>query len=637
MQTINSSFQTETGMQVLAELLDRLRMYGRERQIEDILRVFDVPAMHPSTVVLVGPPESCPARFLAGFTGLLAGQSLPIAQVICTPASQETPNSLLLALLSDFFKAYSRARLLELMAPQVKIHRWLAWYFPVLRNKADIPPSPPDDATRINRVLETVLHIIVRTQPHLAIIHHLHGADAASLSSLHALQVMKRQGLRLLASADPAEGRRFPAWSTFDDGTPVTITLPRLTPMKLRHYLAEISPELTSNEVVEHLLRISGGQPLLLETMLRAWAIDGILTQHDAGWSVTPLQHTKGRVEFSGISPALESVLDHLAQAALVGATTRAFLSILWSMPPDKAALMITAGRLLGYLAAPSAEDPESVEVVDLDHQDSLRGRLTVEQQEQIQRIISALREDPACRQQQQSHASACVEWPGEIGAKVVTDPFFAAILAAVSRQFPKTDSQESLPDFCRFTWCFKAPAEVDNHALKLLMEAVHAIRLTGIQCRLYPPTSRLIIEYADAAIAALNRLFAERSSLTITSDGETLALDGKTIISTDHLAFCQDYRLWMAAGDLQAIGVARGVHAQELLRFLTILVTHEPVDGYQALLEQVAGLHLNFIQLLSWHQLLSPTASNSATYARLQPVFTHREILGFLAETSQR
>ncbi len=72
MQRPESIAEITQVVQELASLLDGIRLYGRERQIEDILKILDLPAMHPCTLLVVGPPESCPSRFFDGFANLLA-------------------------------------------------------------------------------------------------------------------------------------------------------------------------------------------------------------------------------------------------------------------------------------------------------------------------------------------------------------------------------------------------------------------------------------------------------------------------------------------------------------------------------------------------------------------------------------
>ncbi len=626
--------ETAPVMQELARLLDRMRLYSRERQIESILRIFDFPAMHPRTVLLLGEPESCPYRFITGFANLLSGLSLPIAQVVCQPERREIPNGLLLAVLGEFLTVYPRSQLDALLGPLVLMHGWLGRYFPVLQLKGETPPVPPADPGSVNHVLTNILQTLVRTQPHLAIIHHLHDADAASLQTLQTLHNLPRHGLRLLASADPTIGQHTATWTAACPAILHQLTLPSYSPASLCTFLGELAPELSTFAVAERLHQVSGGQPLLVETTLRSWILDGTLTRPDRTWRVKLPVHPEriDRRRAAGTDSRLTSILDYLAQAALAGSTSHSFLSVLWRLSPEETAALVHCGRLLGYLAAPLLDDTERVDFADLDYQDSLIRRLRLEQQDAYRHTIRALKEDMAYRQQQQRAGTSLHTSPmasgGEIG---LAGNFLLLIQEALQQQRLAAGARDDEPAFLPFHWRIDAPQALDARTLEPMFEALSAIRLLGVQCRLYPPGSRTIGEFSLQAEAALARLFVERTGLTLTSDGTSLAVDGRLIQYAEIPIAYLDYRSWLESGHLQAVGLTRGITAQELQAFFQVLVAHDPSKGCRELLEKIAALRLHHLQVLSWHSLLTASQDRAAQAARRQPAFTHQSILAFL------
>ncbi len=668
-------------VQELANLLDGIRLYGRERQIEDILKILDLPAIHPCTIILVGPPESCPSRFLTGFANLLNGQQVPIAQVNCRPASRDIPNGLLVSLLSGFFNAYPKRRLMDLIGMIVQIHSWLGWYFPVLRVTHDPPPIPPSDPTVINHVLEVVLQSIVRELPHLAIIHHLHEADAESLATLRTLQEIPQQGLRLLASVDPVAGERNPVWVAFSKDLPEPMLLPPLTMRHLRAYLGEVAEELEDQELVKRLFEATNGQPLAIETTLRAWVLDGVLARGEEGWVITfpeapeaePERETvdaessdAGKVEAeqatdeeehnaehsSSVTAQVDDLLDHLGQAALVDTTTLTFLSMLWRLPFEETTSLLERGRLLGYLAEVHEDDPERVDFSDLDHQHSLIARLSLEQQLETYEAIAALRKEIAERQLRHSAlpaeqgegsgeplltAAAPVNIQSLDGRETLSDSYLASIREQLRNQLWASESADFPSDMSHFTWDIPAPQEVTDEARESIIEVAQAIRLAGIQYRLYPLHGRPVIERTEQAMASLKKLLGKRTSLTITCNGDTLAFDGEVITCSQMNNVNRDYLRWMQVGRLQAIGFARGVQVKELARFLEVLITHEPSNGYLSLLSKIIALDLTHIKVLTWYFIQLATDEVRDEAPQEPSSFTHESILEFLANGAEK
>jgi len=627
-------------VQELACLLDGLRLFGRERQIEKILNDLDLPLLHPSTLLLAGPPESCPTRFFTGFAAFLGGQQLPVVQVTCHPARREIPNGLLVALLGGFICSYRPERLEHLLSPVAEVHRWLAWYFPLLRMTADLPPLPPDNPEQVRHVLGAILQSMNREFPHVAIVHHLHEADAESLITLQEVQEIPKQGLRLLASVDPLLGDRYPAWTAFRRQAPEPILLPTLAPPALKNYLEEIAPELARVDAAELLYQVSNGQPLAVETTLRAWALDGRLLHTAEGWAIPSLEIVDAATEEPDspvVAPpdpdlAINRILDRLGQAALVGSASQPFLRMLWRLSPEETLSLVEQGRLLGFLVPADPDDPERVDFVDLDHRDSLIGRLSEMQQVDTHRAIAQLMEEATFRQQKLDSKLTLAYHYRQAGDEKDANSYIAAAQEEIRSLLPELGSLDYLPELANFTWDISPPEEVDEHALRLITNAVLAVRLAGVQYRLYPLHGQPVIECTENAMAALDRLFAERLSLTITFDGRTFAFDGKTVQRMDVFIACRDFQQWMRSGCLQAIGFARGVQKNELARFLHVLATHEPVDGYAAFLGKIAALNLKHIKVMTWYFVLAALAKTQELDEDHQPVFTHQSILDFLA-----
>ncbi len=378
--------------------------------------------------------------------------------MICHPARRDIPNGLLVSLLTGFFNAYPKRRLINLLGTITQVHPWLGWYFPVLRptpmqfSTPVLSPIPPNAPAVINHVLESVLQTLVRELPHLAIVHHLHEADAESLISLRAIQELPQQGLRVLASIDPAHETLHPAWEDFCRHAPEPMALPPLTTMKLRTYLAEVAPEIVRPELIKRLYEVSHGQPLAVETTLRAWVLDGWLTLGEDGWCAALPECGEEEDAVDGVPAPIptpvtpqDDMLNRLAQAALVGSTTRSFLTMLWRLSPEETAALVEYGCLLGYLAIPAGIDTERVDFSDQDHQDSLLGRLTFEQQASMQQAIAALREEISLLQQR-TVAPALADGPdaGEPGSpgatesEIVQDDFRAALRGIVTAELPQ-------------------------------------------------------------------------------------------------------------------------------------------------------------------------------------------------------
>ncbi len=173
----------------------------------------------------------------------------------------------------------------------------------------------------------------------------------------------------------------------------------------------------------------------------------------------------------------------------------------------------------------------------------------------------------------------------------------------------------------------------MNEQVLDLLVEAALAIRLAGVQYRLYPLHGRPVIERTEEAITALERLFAERTSLTITSADGSLAFDGQEIERPEVALISHDYLRWMEAGCLQAIGFARGVQTNELARFLEVIATHEPAEGYLSLLSKIMTLNLSHIKILTWYFLQTGVVDSPEEMSGKHPVFSHQNIIEFLAK----
>ncbi len=189
------------------------------------------------------------------------------------------------------------------------------------------------------------------------------------------------------------------------------------------------------------------------------------------------------------------------------------------------------------------------------------------------------------------------------------------------------------MPQFLPFHWRIDAPRIVDKSSLGLIEDTLYAIRLVGVLCRLYHPDNKTILDHARQAVASLTRLFAERPSLTLTFDGHSLAADGQLMQFPELPIASFDYRYWLEFGHLQALGLAPGLTAHELLDFLRVLVAHEPIIDPRELFETIAALRLHHLQVLNWHALLPIPYE----FPDCRPGFTHQSILAFLHGSAMR
>jgi len=628
-------------VQEMSRLLDTQRLFGRERQMEEVFKAIDLAHMRPCTLLLSGPPESYPFRFLHALAGFFSGQHLPVAQVICHPARQAIPNGLVIALITGFLAAHAPERLELIIGPRVRQHPWLAWYFPVLRHLTQSTQLPPDDPQNIHYVLEALLLTIVRERPHLAIVHHMHHADADSLETLRTLQQFRRQGLRLLASVDLEAQDCAANWAEFLATTPEPMLLQPLTTVALRGYLESIDPELVQPELVERLYTFSSGQPMLVEVLLRAFVLNGLLVQQEGKWVFTPTEAPDGDQSASG-APAgelpaddfLPRTLDLLGQAALVGSTSPFFLRMLWHLSEEETLDMVERGRLLGFFAPVDPNDPERVDFVDPDHRAYLARCLRPEQQEETRAAISQLLEQTTTHQQ-----ASDARFAGHTRAQYLLDGIgieqeMALFLAETQHEargaLPEKELLQNLPWVEELTWNIIPLQDVDDSVMRLIIEAVLAVRLAGVNYRLYPLHCAPVIESTDKAITALGRLLEHRQSLTITYDTQSLAFDGRTLQQVEIQSACRTFKQWMDTGCLQAIGFARGVARSELERFLIALATHEPLEGFVALLSKIASLNLTHIKVFSCYFMPAlPSTTDGGEDGQLTN--SHQSILAYL------
>lgn len=575
----------DSPLAVLNRQLAGMRLYGHERLIEDVLAQLKLPSLQPETVLVVGAPTVGKHRLLSCVAKYLEGHA-PVAEVTCRPSDQAVPCSLLTALISRFLIAHNPQALLARLEPVMREHPWLASLFPLFRG-SEPPPAPPEGQETLCRGLQGVLGHLVSAAPHIAIVHHLHQADAYSLQLLAALQGTSGQGLRLIADADETETALRPLLTT----TPAIFPLPPLTLEVLAAYLREALPDIAQPEVVSALYAQSDGLPLLIESTLRYWASDGLLTLQEGRWTID-LSRVASETGVSG------EEYRRFAQAALAGVSTVDFLAALWHTGEEEARATILRGRALGYFCPLDPHMPLQVACADPDQAAAMLQHLTPEQRTAAHAEIAALLEALPGREDERHPANLAyhLQHAGDLERAV---QYLELVQLALPTLLSMMGSTPGLPAATANGWDVPSARPPTAQDITKIYTAAQAIRLVGVRFRYYPANSELVRDALSEAVKGLQALFDTRPSFTITCDGQSVAFDGQVLKKREEQLMMRDYLHWMGEANLQAIGLTPGITEQELADLLRTLGTFEPKDVDTPLFEVLQALALPHVKLL--------------------------------------
>jgi HEAT repeat protein len=141
---------------------------------------------------------------------------------------------------------------------------------------------------------------------------------------------------------------------------------------------------------------------------------------------------------------------------------------------------------------------------------------------------------------------------------------------------------------------------EMSGEVFNLVVEAALAIRLAGVQFRLYAAESDPVRRDIQVALDKLGELFLHLPSLIIALDDGAISFNGQFVRRADAELAVQDYRVWMTNAGLHALAFMRGVNERELSRFLGTLVTYVPtLQEEEPLVEKLQRLHLLAIKMI--------------------------------------
>lgn len=618
---------TDAAWHALASRLDSIRLFKRESQIERVLRLLDFSKTTPKTLLLTGTPASANHRFLDGFSGLFHGQPLPLAVAICHPERRSVPYRLATNLLAKFLASHAPAQLHACAGRTLEAYPWLAWFFHTLPTR-EAPPVPPAHPRELRPGLEALLSGIVRLAPHLAIVHNLCHADEESLHLLHALQLERGHGLRILANADPdADGQLPASLHPFASNGADIFAMPEIPALDYPELLGEIAPELAKPDIARRLYNLTHGQPLDVERTLRTWVLQEELQFDGQTWQYA----SRGDAGTTGDAIPASVLYERLGQAALVGTTTVSFLALLWNVSLDDARTIVAYGRRLCHISPLLPSDPHLVAWRDLDQVTYLTHQLSPAQRRNSHRHIAELLEQSTTHRLQVPGELPVAYHLQEAGLRETARAYLnAAKRTAHSLMLEQMATGAEVHGGSAVRWHVAPPQDMTNADLDLIVDAVIAIRLAGIQIRGRAAQLETGLPHMEQAFAALQRVLARRPSVIISFDGQTIAFDGVRIDRPDIIYAERDYQEWMQRGSLYAIGISRGIDAGELKRFLNALVTHDPGDDQITLLSKLAVLQLSHVCVhtgLFSHLLSQPEAAETALAAKM----SHDDILTFL------
>jgi len=571
--------------------LATLGLFGREGCIEQILSYLHLPNLQPRTAIIVGPAQAGKTRLLTGLANMFRGQRLKVVEASCRPSDRQIPGALLGAIIYQLLTSFTPKEVTELFAPVVETQRWLIGLFPML-GRLTAPAPPPDDTREISMGLSMLLLKIVRESPMVAVIHSLHQADELSFAAFAALQEMDEHGLHLVGGVDP-EGDMLPeAVRCLLTENSTVVELPPLTREQIAVYLQEVVPDLDSGVLGDALYAESGGYPLAIEMTLRTWAESSVLDYRDDKWTF----------DTGIVSPDDESGLNQLDRKRLGMAAVACPLSFdllceLWHTMADDALATIKRGCALGFLQPIDENDPGDIAFIDQEHAYILFQELPPDERTNLHAQISALLETAP---HSDDYALELSYHLLQAGRRQQAERYLRQLRLAVSTFVPILITPQAAVIGGSESWNIPPAMPIMADDLDPIVHAALAVRLAGVQSRLYPSTSEMVRSAVRGAMIALEALFTRRQSLIISFDGRNIAFDGQMIQRRDLSVAVKDYSQWMLEGNIRAIGITSHVHEYEISRFMYALATFEPKDARTSMLDRFVLLNLVNIKLLS-------------------------------------
>ncbi|MHB9026398.1 MAG: HEAT repeat domain-containing protein [Armatimonadota bacterium] len=565
------------------ELQQRLKMphlLGRDYLFEELLAKLDLPALQPKVVCVVGPAKAGKSRLLSDLAALLRSQSLPLVEVTCSDGPRPVSCGVLKELATGFLTK-APDPLPDDISKLAREHPWLGALFPALHTGITPTPPVPDGDFPLRRVLESLLRALARVSPHIAMIHHLQHADASSLATLASFMLDRRHGMRLVASIDTVDEVIPPDMLALVEQSGITLTLPPLTLDQLVLFLEDVVPDLAQPAIAVSLHRATGGLPIVVEQTLRGWVDDGLLRYLDGHWTFIAEK----------LAPELEATLStrdrqRLGQALLANSVSLELLAALWQTDEREVRAIIERGRALAFF---HQENPDAPGIV----------QFTLSKE--VLELVDAL--EPGVR----------------TATRKIVDRLLASLPARGSAAAPVAGHPAPAEAVTHsLGWTMPAPHPVNDEDVDPLCNVIIALRLAGTQFRLYGPASKSVRDAVTGAAKLLNDLLKTRESLTITSDGGLVRIDGKILQRRDTRLALNDFQLWMSDANLRGIGILRGVEADELNRFFHLLVLNAAEEG-ATFDSKVIALGLKSIQVLSRYTQSTPAAAAPAEEVAVQ------------------
>jgi len=583
----------------LEQKLTAMQLFGRDGWVETILTALRLPRMQPATVLLLGAPQVGKSRLLHKLGAMLGGQHFPLAQHTCLPRDQSVPFHLLAICIEQLLAEQSPTTLHRHVAALCTDHPWLSGVFPALPAPATTSP-PPDDPVLLRRDLASLLLLLARLGPSIVLLHDLQHADPESIAAFAALQDVTDHGLRVIASAAAREGDVAAILPAFQGAATTRLLLPSLSLEAVQQFLREATPDIAQLEVAVALFQETQGLPLAIESTLRAWVDDGRLARTAQGvWVYDPEMTTTGETGFTALDR------QRLGMAALTESATVDLLCALWQISEEETRAVIDRGRALGYLRPIDIQQPDQVTFLDAEQAAVLLAQLSEEQRKTAHARIADLLE----MRQDAPSATASRDLAYHFTQAGQGDRA-AQYTQIVQLLLPSSvSSNDALPASGADVWDIPRGGVLSIDDLPLVIEAGMAIRLAGVQLRLYPLNSDIVRASTHGAISALAHLWERRPSLVISSDRQSIAFDGQLIQRRDLLLVMKDYLTWMEDAHIRAIGVKPGIREEELITFmqaLTAVEPHEDETTIYARLREAACDHLQFLTRSFQHDLSS-------------------------------
>ncbi len=587
---------------LLNAALEEHHTFGLEPLVEKIHSFINLKAMkRPQTILLLAPLQSVKSRTLGIVGDFLGSSNIPLANVSCHPSDREVRCGLLAAILLTLIPSYPPELLRARVFPLCTLNPWLASLFPTLRQD-EAAPLPPDDPELVRTTMQAVLQEMVQAYSAMIIINSLHLADIDSITVLGALQQRDDHGLLIIGGVD-TEGDGVPVVVNplVTSATKVIIPEP-FNESTIGEYINNVLPGVKTPALVKLLRERCGGWLLNMESMLRSWAESGVLN-HDLGrWQLDAA--TIPAEIFSTLSPRERRFL---AQAALVGPVQIGFLTALWRLSSNSETLVIVDhARKMGFLLPVAPDDPLHVQFRDEEYAAQLVELLTQEDVLRTHAEIASLLEDSTVVLQEMHTEAELAFHLNESGqnerAKQHQAPpakSLGAFINTLKAQQPEGIGMAEESPLPR-----SQPLEKAD--LPAMIDAVLNIRLVGVAYRIYPPNSEIVRTQMEDAIIAIDQVLATRPSLTISTDGAQIALEGRIQDRRDLAVPLKDYLNWMNEAQLQTFVIMRGVTADELKTMFLTIAEFDNVNATDTLQHTLQALKMQHIRFVPRQQQMN-------------------------------